>query len=953
MKKALTVFTLCFLAVLQMNAQRSWEPLSNNDASVASETVVYGTLQDASGNQVVPGENITVMLGAFVGDECRAIARPVQSNDGKYIYTLRIPVKKDETDKTVNFVLNCNDTEYTLEETIKVSDSGDKTFYYPSSPLALSFTPAERISMSTISINKGDKVNLTDYMTIYPEAATLPDNGMLTWDFANSSTFINVKNGVLEGLAVTSDAYLGLQAFYSTSGQLSAYTSVTVNQPIEGIEVITETITVNIYDVSDLTAKLKKSITVTPSDATEEVRWEPSDWDAIEQGEDGDGNVGWMPCKTGTYTMTATCDKEGVKGEVTLIIRQPVTELKPVHDEITVLRGEKVNQYLPFTYTISPENATDSKAGIHYDFFEDSNNETIFTKDEDGNIIANAVGDGIIYIKHDDIPNNLLRLTVHVVHLPSEQDFSISANPLTIDVPENEISSKDITETLKGNIKTGPYDWNDLTWAENPGEKDPILQITNGDVTASDQYLTKAYGSTRFEGTMEVSACGFEEDGTFTPKKIYSFTIGFAVNITETLSAISFESIHIGCEDQHELTITTTPEGYNLENVEFTIPETSDGHPIFKLEPKEGAINTWTLTPLLVGEGELMAEVGSISTSGTVKITQHINATEGWNWISLYAGQVGAGVFEKYFNSVQEIRSQSDLVYNDPSYGFFGTLQSLDGTSCYKINVKEEQELNYLVEGKDLYTNRTKVVNLRPGWNWFNNPYCKDHPFMEVFGKVTTLAEGSMVVAQNAFMTYTGRDWNGLLSSFDAGKGYLIYNAGNETATFELNPDIDLTEYVPDVASAKAYGTVLRPELTYNYRQFADNMTIIASLSEKVDDGQYSIWAFVGDECRGEGKMIDGRFFITVGGKNNETVTFKLFDTTTGEFIPVDDAVSFTKTLGTYAKPAAFSYTVTGIRDIADAEGAQEVKAFNLNGQQVNGNAKGLLIIGGKKVVKK
>ena len=56
MKKALTVFTLCFLAVLQMNAQRSWEPLSNNDASVASETVVYGTLQDASGNQVVPAE---------------------------------------------------------------------------------------------------------------------------------------------------------------------------------------------------------------------------------------------------------------------------------------------------------------------------------------------------------------------------------------------------------------------------------------------------------------------------------------------------------------------------------------------------------------------------------------------------------------------------------------------------------------------------------------------------------------------------------------------------------------------------------------------------------------------------------------------------------------------------------------------------------------------------------
>lgn len=72
MKKALSIFTLCLLAVLQMSAQRNWTPLTNANGSVAAETAVYATLQDASGNQVAPGNDVTVTLGAFIGDECRA-----------------------------------------------------------------------------------------------------------------------------------------------------------------------------------------------------------------------------------------------------------------------------------------------------------------------------------------------------------------------------------------------------------------------------------------------------------------------------------------------------------------------------------------------------------------------------------------------------------------------------------------------------------------------------------------------------------------------------------------------------------------------------------------------------------------------------------------------------------------------------------------------------------------
>ncbi|MGN0233452.1 MAG: hypothetical protein ACI4B5_03395, partial [Bacteroidaceae bacterium] len=238
MKKVLSFLALCLLGVLQMSAQRDWTPLTNDDASVAAETVVYATLKDASGNQVAPGDGIVVTLGAFIGDECRAVATPVgkTSNDGTttYIYTLRIAVKDGESNQTVNFALKCNDsygnnvTEYTLSEMVTVSAS-DGTISYPSDPFAISFTPVTSVSLpETITINKGDKVTLSDQLVLTPEGANLPDE--ITWEYGNSSEFIKVENGVLEGLKVTSYAYLGMNLFCTTAGDQSAYTTVVVNQ---------------------------------------------------------------------------------------------------------------------------------------------------------------------------------------------------------------------------------------------------------------------------------------------------------------------------------------------------------------------------------------------------------------------------------------------------------------------------------------------------------------------------------------------------------------------------------------------------------------------------------------------------------------------------------------------------------------------------------------------------
>ena len=94
---------------------------------------------------------------------------------------------------------------------------------------------------------------------------------------------------------------------------------------------------------------------------------------------------------------------------------------------------------------------------------------------------------------------------------------------------------------------------------------------------------------------------------------------------------------------------------------------------------------------------------------------------------------------------------------------------------------------------------------------------------------------------------------------------------------------------------------------SYDGSRFADNMSVICQPTTELEADRYTIGAFVGDECRGEGRMINGRFFVTVYGEMGEKVSFRLYDALTGEYFVLDDAVDFASTVGTYQRPMALN----------------------------------------------
>ena len=135
--------------------------------------------------------------------------------------------------------------------------------------------------------------------------------------------------------------------------------------------------------------------------------------------------------------------------------------------------------------------------------------------------------------------------------------------------------------------------------------------------------------------------------------------------------------------------------------------------------------------------------------------------------------------------------------------------------------------------------------------------------------------------------------------------------------------------------------------------------TIVAQIADLENPEDYTIGAFVDDECRGMGKVVkDGKMMISVAGKAGETVSFRLHNEYTGEFVDIDSKVNYAQKLGSLKSPAVFEGGgLTSISNI-NIDECDEVTYYDLSGRIVEGNIpSGVYIVkavkNGKVIVKK
>ena len=99
--------------------------------------------------------------------------------------------------------------------------------------------------------------------------------------------------------------------------------------------------------------------------------------------------------------------------------------------------------------------------------------------------------------------------------------------------------------------------------------------------------------------------------------------------------------------------------------------------------------------------------------------------------------------------------------------------------------------------------------------------------------------------------------------------------------------------------------------------RFANTMAIIGQLEMNDDASDYTIGAFVGDECRGEGKVVNGTAYISVVGEAGETVSFRLYNKWNGQYSNVTTKLEFSDIAGSVKSPVTLSApAITGVDDV-------------------------------------
>ena len=297
------------------------------------------------------------------------------------------------------------------------------------------------------------------------------------------------------------------------------------------------------------------------------------------------------------------------------------------------------------------------------------------------------------------------------------------------------------------------------------------------------------------------------------------------------------------------------------------------------------------------------------------RVLEKIRFDYGWNWISVISAGVSLYEIEA---SLDEARSQTELAIVDPEWGLFGYLSWLEPYEAYKVKIKDEAEVLEYIPMEGGWMNSDGSVDdkvLERGWNWESYPYEYDYAVADIFDP-EQFAEGDIILSKDDGMaTIVDGAWEGNLDMLRYHQGYLIYSntEGEYSVTMPNRYSLQQGSHEEEIPRAQRRD---RSVWLYDGSRFANTMGVIGQIDIE-DAEEYTIGAFVGDECRGEGKFVNGRAYITAAGEAGEVVTLRLYNTWTGEYFDVTEGVAFSDMAGSVKEPIRFTRGATAIDNVA------------------------------------
>ena len=924
MKKILLT-TMLMLAGIAAWAQ-NWTAPSPNDYE--SSTPVYVQLN------VNGAEQLKAEIAAFIDGDCRAVSYGAETVIGNSQYhLLRVwgdPTK--DANKTIKFKVAWEGLVFTFTKTViwtgethseipVVLNVDMPTGVSITNPLTLEMKlPGTYDLANNISFTYNDPSGAASYTPL--GESTIETELVYEWDFANSSSYFTVEGTKLSALQETGDAgmYLGLTITDGNVFRIGGSTSVIIKEPkvpVESISCTPSAWTININDNLKENQELAAAITVLPEDASDRTyTFVPADAAA-----EAVYNNGFFSA-TGTYNINIVSNSDrAVFATIAVTVVKSVESISftTPSNRFYAVEGDNVFDMIRPYVSVYPDDATNK----NFNF-----------------VVPAEASDAIVDGVAGRMPGR------YFIDIVSED------NPLAKEQAEVIINKIEAPESITMNIGESYYTKLNGMIAVLPELEDMGFTYSISPKNDTDAEGFDANGGAIKSGTYTLLVTCKEN-----PKATAEITVTVVTPVVITFPA----RITLSKFKDTELELTLVEGDLDPELLEVRFMAMQDVMPGVS-EPitytaVSGSNNLkWNLRAHLVGyysfevlyNGQLMHNVEDSEMSEAIVPVEIPFNNDGWDWIfypTSYNLRTEDGNFKAWLNEdsnnrIIDLRSQTALLYNDDTYGLFGSIDMLSSRDgMYKIKAKyaDAADAMFVETEGDMYWDRYASKPINKGYNWigYTNEWDITVDEFNTINEINPAADGDMIIGRTGFAEFDGASGKWVAQNgfyFQAGKGYIYYSTSEEEKdiTFDVYPSVD-------DATAKQRAARQMPSVwQYNAGAFADNMAMVAEISNLNNPEDYTSGAFVDGECRGEGNFVVGnKMMISVAGKAGEEVSFRLYNHITGEYSEIFETVKYGQKLGSLKKPVALtSPETTGIRNLELGVSSSDAQVFDMNGRR-------------------
>ena len=627
----------------------------------------------------------------------------------------------------------------------------------------------------------------------------------------------------------------------------------------------------------------------------------------------------------------------------------PIETLKTGKDHLQVYLAEiDIRERLDELVTVLP---AETKQTYHWEVKEESEPGMFTFNETTGFIDAKLEGTATFYAVADADPT-VRSAGIKVTVLNPARTLSADQTGLTVYLDGK--GSLDVSDDVNALIHIGPsgYSTINITYSSS----DPTVVATHRDAKSGQQvFQALKTGTAVITTKLTYLNCYTEKDSTL------SLDLSIYVSVPLKGVTVSQQSLTVCRDDVAMLTLTAQPEGavltrdcINLTLADARIAQVGD----FTVEEGLSSVDV-PIIGLFPGTTSVLNALepeGKAETLGTVDVQVATQLDKGWQWVTFYLPSTisGKALEDAFGNALTEVRSQSQFLFNDPDYGYIGSLvdYGLQPNECYKINMAAAAShvFGRPKNGVEPYAGGTVYINDR--WTWLGNPYYCSHPIEDY---VSGAKEDDMIVGQDAFAVFLDGHWRGSLEALYYGEAYMYY-ADQSLTTLRLKAE----GYVSDLPVEEEEEEELEDEeevkpafAVSNGHRFMDNMCLIATLGSGFSaTDKCQIAAFVGDDCRGIARIQDGFFFLTVHGEAGETINLRLFDEDSGTYYNIQGTMPLQPRAGSMKSPLLVNKGGHDTLVLDVSESTSEDCYYTLQGIRLRqAPRKGIYIYKGHKVV--